>query len=61
MSSSYRVGITGDMYDKIMAVDTARAALESAPGVDVARFEHGPPQSMHGAFGNARLGTPRRA
>ena len=41
MSSSYRVGITGDMYDKIMAVDTARAALESAPGVEVARFEHG--------------------
>lgn len=41
MSPSYRVGITGDMYDKIMATDTARAALESASGVEVARFEHG--------------------
>ena len=41
MSSSYRIGITGDMYDKIMAVATAQEALENAPGVEVVRFEHG--------------------
>lgn len=39
--SSYRIGITGDMFDKIMAVDTARAALENSSGVEVVRFEHG--------------------
>jgi D-3-phosphoglycerate dehydrogenase len=39
--ASYRVGITGDMYDKIMAVPTARAALENTPAVEVVRFEHG--------------------
>ena len=41
MSTSYRIGITGDIYDKIMAVPTAREALENASGVEVARFENG--------------------
>ncbi len=40
-SHSYRVGITGDMFDKIMAVDSAREALEKEPEVEVVRFEHG--------------------
>jgi phosphoglycerate dehydrogenase-like enzyme len=40
-SSTFRVGITGDMFDKIMAVDTAREALGKEPGVEVVRFEHG--------------------
>ncbi len=31
MSSSYRIGITGDMYDKIMAVATAQEALIPGP------------------------------
>ena len=39
--SCYRVGITGDMYDKVMAIDTAREALENASGVEVVRFDHG--------------------
>ena len=40
-SHSYRVGITGDMFDKIMAVDSAREALEKEPEVEVVCFEHG--------------------
>lgn len=41
MNPCYRVGITGDMYDKIMATDSARQALEDAAGVEVVRFDHG--------------------
>ena len=42
MKPSYRIGITGDIYDKVMAIDTARMALENTAGVEVGRFEHGP-------------------